>query len=75
MGNNVTCYPENIMIQSGSAQAMALELIQNFSWVVIPKEILTDQGSPDYCKEVWWLLKVWSIKTLVFHPQTDGLIQ
>lgn len=40
-----TCYLEAVTIQTASAQSMALELTQIFSWVGIPKEVLTDQGT------------------------------
>lgn len=46
------------------------------SRVGIPKEVLTDQGTPfmswlmaDLC----CLLKVKQLRTSVYHPQTDGL--
>lgn len=44
----------------------------------IPQEILTDQGTPfmsllmvDLCH----LLKVKQLRTSVYHPQTDGLVE
>uniref|UniRef100_A0A9J7ZK80 ribonuclease H n=1 Tax=Cyprinus carpio carpio TaxID=630221 RepID=A0A9J7ZK80_CYPCA len=54
------------------------ELFLLSSRVGLPAEILTDQGTPfmsrimaDLCK----LLKVRQIRTSVYHPQTDGLVE
>ena len=57
---------------------MAEHLIQLFSRVGIPREILTDQGTnfmSQLLKELYNLLKVSQIQTSPFHPQMDGLIE
>lgn len=58
--------------------AIAQELFLLCSRVGIPTEILTDQGMPfvsqviaDLCR----LLKVKHLRTSVYHPQTDGLVE
>ena len=44
------------------------------SWVGIPKEILTDQGTnlSRRVKELYGLLNIKAICTSVYHPATDG---
>lgn len=49
-----------------------------FSHVGIPKNILTDQGTPFVSKlmgDLCQLLQVKPLWTSVYHPQTDGLVQ
>ncbi len=46
--------------------------------VGIPKEILTDQGTAFMSRtirELYELLGIKSIRTSVYHPQTDGLVE
>ncbi|KAL1277242.1 hypothetical protein QQF64_023915 [Cirrhinus molitorella] len=64
--------------KKGTAKAIAQELFLLASRVGIPKEILTDQGTPfmswlmaDLCR----LLGVKQLRTTVYHPQTDGLVE
>lgn len=48
-----------------------------FSWVRITKDLLMDQGTPCIFKimaDLCQLLQVNHLKTLVYHPQTDSLI-
>ncbi len=48
------------------------------SRVGIPKEILTDQGTAFMSRtirELYELLGIKSIRTSVYHPQTDGLVE
>nr|XP_015210947.1 PREDICTED: uncharacterized protein LOC107078390 [Lepisosteus oculatus] len=73
-----TRYPEAIPLRAATAKNIARELVQLFALVGIPKEILTDQGTPfmskvmrDLCK----LLGIQQIRTSVYHPQTDGLVE
>uniref|UniRef100_A0A9J7ZFV4 Gypsy retrotransposon integrase-like protein 1 n=1 Tax=Cyprinus carpio carpio TaxID=630221 RepID=A0A9J7ZFV4_CYPCA len=76
--DNATRYPEAIPLRKATTKAIAQELFLLFSRVGIPSQILTDQGTPfisrmmaDVCK----LLKVQQLRTTVYHPQTDGLIE
>ncbi len=60
---------------SGSS---ALALFRLISRVGIPKEILTDQGTAFMSrtlKELYELLGIKSIRTSIYHPQTDGLVE
>ncbi len=73
-----TRYPEAIPLRKATAKAITQELFLLSSRVGIPAEILTDQGTPfmsrlmaDLCR----LLKVKQLRTTVYHPQTDGLVE
>ena len=73
-----TRYPEAIPLRTMASKNIARELVMMFSRVGIPEEILTDQGTPfmsrimkDLCK----LLKITQLRTSVYHPQTDGLVE
>ncbi|XP_057195726.1 uncharacterized protein LOC130557734 [Triplophysa rosa] len=73
-----TRYPEAIPLRKATAKNIAKELFLMFSRVGIPAEILTDQGTPfmsrmmnDLCQ----LLRIQQLRTSVYHPQTDGLVE
>uniref|UniRef100_A0A8C1LPZ1 Gypsy retrotransposon integrase-like protein 1 n=1 Tax=Cyprinus carpio TaxID=7962 RepID=A0A8C1LPZ1_CYPCA len=73
-----TRYPEAIPLRKATTKAIAQELFLLCSRVGIPSQILTNQGTPfmsrmmaDLCK----LLKVQQLRTMVYHPQTDGLVE
>uniref|UniRef100_A0A8C1JRU1 Integrase catalytic domain-containing protein n=1 Tax=Cyprinus carpio TaxID=7962 RepID=A0A8C1JRU1_CYPCA len=73
-----TRYPEAIPLRKATAKAIAQELFLLSSRVGIPSQILTDQGTPfmsramaDLCK----LLQIKQLRTTVYHPQTDGLVE
>uniref|UniRef100_A0A8C5WDV1 Gypsy retrotransposon integrase-like protein 1 n=1 Tax=Leptobrachium leishanense TaxID=445787 RepID=A0A8C5WDV1_9ANUR len=73
-----TRYPEAIPLRNGTAKSIAKELMLMFSRVGIPKEVLTDQGTPfmsRVMKELCKLLGIKQLKTSVYHPQTDGLVE
>lgn len=73
-----TRYPEAIPLRNMTAKTIAKELVLVFSRVGIPKEILTDQGTPfmsRVTKELCRLFRVKHIRTSVYHPQTDGLVE
>ena len=73
-----TRYPEAVPLRDVSAKSAAQALFQVISRVGIPKEILTDQGTSFMSRtirELYELLGVHSIRTSVYHPQTDGLVQ
>ncbi len=73
-----TWYPEAIPLRKATAKNIAQELFLLSSRVGIPAEILTDQGTPfmsrlmaDLCR----LLRVKQLRTTVYHPQADGLVE
>ncbi len=73
-----TRYPEAVPLLSISAKSVAEALFQLISRVGIPKEILTDQGTAFMSRtlqELYELLGIKSIRTSVYHPQTDGLVK
>ena len=73
-----TRYPEAVPLRTISAKSVAQALFQVISRVGIPKEILTDQGTSFMSRtlrELYGLLGVKSIRTSVYHPQTDGLVE
>ena len=73
-----TRYPEAVPLRTISATSVARALLQVISRVGIPKEILTDQGTQFMSrtlKELYGLLGITSVRTSVYHPQTDGLCE
>ncbi|XP_061898861.1 uncharacterized protein LOC133646933 isoform X2 [Entelurus aequoreus] len=73
-----TRYPEAVPLRSISAKSVAQALFQVISRVGIPKEILTGQGTSFMSrtiKELYGLLGIKAIRTSVYHPQTDGLVE
>ncbi|XP_035287492.1 uncharacterized protein LOC118234816 [Anguilla anguilla] len=73
-----TRYPEAVPLRVATSKAIARELVHLVSRVGIPKEILTDQGTPFMSKvmaDTCHLLRVQHLRTSVYHPQTDGLVE
>ncbi|XP_073803355.1 uncharacterized protein isoform X4 [Danio rerio] len=73
-----TRYPEVFPLRSVKAKSVATSLVQLFSRVGFPMEILTDQGTnfmSTLLKQVYRLLGIKSIRTTPYHPQTDGLTE
>ena len=73
-----TRYPEAVPLRHTSAKLIAKELMEMFSRVGLPKEVLTDQGTPFMSKvmrELCKLLHIKQLRTSVYHPQTDGLVE
>ena len=73
-----TRYPEAFPLKSIKARQVANCLLQLFSRVGIPKEVLTDCGTNFLSKllrQVYQVLGVKGIKTTPYHPQTDGLVE
>ena len=72
-----TRYPEAFPLRRISARPIAQALLQLFSRVGIPQEVLTDQGTAflsKTLKQVYSLLGIKGIRTTPYHPQTDGLV-
>ena len=70
--------PEAIPTRSTTAKVLARELLQVFTRLGLPKEVLTDQGTnfmSQMLKEMWQLLGVKPLHTAVYHPQTNGLVE
>ncbi|KAM9757960.1 uncharacterized protein ACNS7B_005079 [Menidia menidia] len=73
-----TKYPEVFPLKTIKARAVAFSLVQHFSRVGIPCEIVTDQGTnlmSTLLKQVYQLLGIKGVRTTPYHPQTDGLTE
>ena len=73
-----TWYPKALPLRAATAKAVAKELMLLFSRVGIAREVLTDQGScfmSQVMRELLSLLQVKRLRILVYHPQTDGLVE
>ena len=73
-----TRYPEAIALPSIEAERVAESLLQIYSRVGIPQEILTDQGSnfmSEVMKEVSRLLSIRHLTSSPYHPQCNGLVE
>lgn len=73
-----TRYPEVFPLKNIRARSVAFSLVQLFSRVGFPQEILTDQGSnfmSTLLKQVYQLLGIKPLRTTPYHPQTDGLVE
>lgn len=73
-----TRYPEVFPMKSIKAKYVATCLIQLFSRVGFPCQILTDQGTnfmSTLLKQVYKLLGIESLRTTPYHPQIDGLTE
>ena len=71
-------FPEAMALRKVDTGSVAEQLIQLFSRVGIPKEILSDQGTnfmSQLLKELYNLLNIRPIRTSPYHPQTDGLVE
>ena len=73
-----TRYPEALSFRAATTKAVAQELMLLFSRVGIASEVLTHQGScfmSRVMKQLLSLLQVTQLRTSVYHPQTDGLVE
>ncbi|KAL2081694.1 hypothetical protein ACEWY4_023547 [Coilia grayii] len=78
MCDYATRYPEAFPLKNIKARQVANCLVQLFTRVGVPREIVTDQGTnfmSVLLKQVYSLLGVKAIKTTPYHPQTDGLVE
>lgn len=74
----VTRYPDAFLIKSISAAKVAEEFIKCIYRVGIPQESLTDQGTnfmSAVLKGVCATIKIWQLRILGYHPQTDCLVK
>ncbi len=73
-----TRYPEAVTLRNISAKSVAEALFRMISRVGIPREILTDQGMAFMSRTIrklYELLGIKSVRTSIYHPQTDGLVE
>ena len=77
MVDYATRYPEAIALPSIDTECVAEGLIEIFSRVGVPCEILSDRGSQfmsQVMQEVNRLLSVKHLVTTPYHPQCNGLV-
>ena len=73
-----TRYPEAVALRDIRASTVADALMEMWSRLGIPDQILTDNGSQftgSLMQEINDFLKIKSIKTTPWHPQTNGLVE
>lgn len=78
IGDYATKYPEMYPLQSVQVKNIVKCLTDLISRVEVPSEIITDQGTNFMAKLMKLLHKQFGIKgirTISFHPQTDGLVK
>ena len=78
MMNYATCYPEAIALTSIETERVADALVEMFSRVSVPDEMLTDCGSQftsEIMKEVAKLLSLQQLTTSALHAQCNGLVE
>ena len=73
-----TRFPEAFPLRSVTTPKLISALVQLFSRVGIPEEILTDQGTnftSNLMKRLHKELGITAIRTSPYHPETDGLVE
>ena len=73
-----TRYPEAVPLKTITTEAVAEAMVDIFSRVGIPKEILSDKGlqfTSDLMAEICRLLSVKQLTTSPYHPQCNGLVE
>ncbi|XP_038062382.1 uncharacterized protein LOC119732846 [Patiria miniata] len=73
-----TRYPETLPLKKIETERVAEALLQMFSRIGVPEEILSDMGTQftsDLMKEVGRLLMVKQLTTTPYHPMCNGLVE
>jgi hypothetical protein len=73
-----TRYPEAVALKGIQTETVAEALVEMFSRLGVPKEILSDQGSQfvsSTMKEVSRLLSMRQLITTPYHPMCNGLVE
>lgn len=73
-----TRYPDAIALKSVETERVAEALVDMFSRVGIPREILSDRGSnftSGLMKEISRLLSIKQMHTTPYHPMANGLVE
>ncbi|KAK3786266.1 hypothetical protein RRG08_051807 [Elysia crispata] len=73
-----TRYPEAVPLKRIDTETVAEALVDIYSRLSVPEEILSDQGTQfisDCMKEVCRLLGVTQSTTTPYHPMCNGLVQ
>lgn len=73
-----TRYPEAVALRRIDTQTVAEALVDIYSRVGIPREVLTDRGgqfTSDLMREVSRLLSIRQMTTTPYHPACNGLVE
>lgn len=73
-----TRYPDAIALPSIETERVAEALVEMFSRVGVPKEVLSDRGTnftSELMKEVARLLSVRQLHTSPYHPMANGMVE
>ena len=73
-----TRYPEAVPLKKIDSETVAEALVDIYSRVGIPREVLTDQGkqfTSDLMKAVGRLLSIKQLTTTPYHPSCNGLVE
>ena len=73
-----TRYPEAIALKRIDTETIAESLVDIYSRVGVPREVLSDQGkqfTSDLMKEVSRILSVKQLTTTPYHPACNGLVE
>lgn len=71
-------YPDAVPMKVLTVPKVAEELVMRITWVDIPQEILSDQGTnfmSQVIKGIFKIFKIQHLRMLVCHSQTDGLVK
>ena len=77
ISDSATHYPATYVMTTITTKTVAEKILDQFSCHGVPREILINKGTnfmSELLQEPHKLLKVKSICTSLYHPQTDGLI-
>ena len=73
-----TKWPEAFALRNSTAETVVNCLIDLTSWVGVPQEILTDNGTnfvSKVVKQFCQTVGVHQIRTSPYHPETDGMVE
>ena len=73
-----TRYPEAVPMKSIESERVAEELVNMYSRLGFPREVLTDQGTQftaNVMKEVGRLLSIRQLTTTPYNPKCNGLVE
>ena len=71
-------FPEAFPMKTTMSKEVAEALVELFSRVGLPEEILSDRGTnftSSLMQEFYNIFGIHAIKTSAYHPQTDGLVE
>ena len=73
-----TRYPEAVPLKKITTEAVAEALLDIYSRVAIPEEVMTDQGTQfmsECMQEVSRLLSIKGLTSMPYHPICNGLVE